>query len=127
MPEQEDQSYRHEAKANIDYSGLVINIYQEDRERYGLNLAFSTITSTGFIALYTKPIQVSSCGDSIFMNEEQDIIYVPSFINPSIQTLHFSICTQEFTCRYPASSLQNKGFGRLPGYSILVFRTQFPL
>jgi len=54
LPAQEVQSYRHEPKANTDYSGLVINIYQEVGERYGLKLPFSDTTSTELFAFYTK-------------------------------------------------------------------------
>jgi len=117
LPAQEVQSYRHEPKANTDYSGLVINIYQEVGERYGLKLPFSDTTSTELFAFYTKPVQTPLCGDIIFMGEEQDITHVAifhQFFDAEIEFLDAYSVTGSVEIRmYPASSPKIKGFGRM--------------
>jgi len=111
------QSYWHESNGSVDCSGLVINIYQEVGERYGLKLPFSDTTSTELFAFYTKPVQTPFRGDIIFMGEEQDITHVAifhRFFDAEIEFLDAYSGTGSVEIRrYPASSPKIKGFGRM--------------
>lgn len=111
------QSFWYEEGGSVDCSGLIINIYKEVCDSYGLELPFQDTTAYELYSRYTIPVSIPVTGDLVFMGNDSSVSHVAMFYQYCGDEIEFldaySISEVVGIRRYQKDDARFISFGRI--------------